>query len=66
MSTVLPFPLSASNALRRETQRARDVAAYEAMRAARPRKPPPLRQLPRVASAAELALRADRRAGICD
>jgi hypothetical protein len=58
--------LPTSNAARRDAQRARDVAAFDALCAARPLKPPPLRQLPRVASAAELALRADRRAGVVD
>jgi len=49
---------------RMRLEREQAVAAYEAMRAARPLKPPPGRIVARTATAAELALIKDRRLGI--
>lgn len=46
-------------------QLARDVAAYESMRASRPHKPPPGRPLPPRITAGQAALQADRRLGLC-
>lgn len=45
-------------------EREQAVAAYEAMRAARPMKPPPGKIPARMATAAELALAKDQRLGI--
>lgn len=45
-------------------QLARDVAAFEAMCAARPLTPPPMRLLPTTISAAQLELRQARRMGL--
>lgn len=57
--------ISTSNA-RTRAERTEHAAAYDAMREARPKKPPPTRFELRTVSAASIALRADIRYGLLD
>jgi hypothetical protein len=60
MSARIETPLAKA----RRAQLASDVRAFDAMCAARPFKPPPLRLMPHVRTAAALALARDVRLGV--
>lgn len=57
---INPSAMKASTA----AQLARDLAVFDAMCAARPLTPPPMRLLPSVLSAGQLELRSARRMGV--